>query len=637
MSVRPRPFGDAAACARDIAERLDGRVVLGLPLGIGKPLRVTNALYALAQGDLSLDIEIFTALTLVPPHAGNPLAERFLAHLRERLYPGYPTPAYERDRRAGQLPPNVRITEFYLAPGQLLGVGRAQRDYVSCNYTEVVDVLLGRGVNCVAQLVAPSADGNAFSLGSNPDLTLDLVDALAVHGRDCLLVAETNRTMPWFGADAEVEASFFDAVVDEPEKDYPLFAVPNRPVDLAAHAAGLNVAALVPDGGTLQIGIGSMGDAVAHALSLRHAHNAAFREMSNALDVDATDRELMPFETGLYAASEVFSDGIGALIRAGVIRREVSDDEAPDAPRILEAAFFLGSAGFYDWLRGLSGSERSRLLMTRVSKVNQLYGDERQRARQRRRARFINEAMMVTLGGAVVSDGLSELRVVSGIGGQYNFVAMAHALDDGRSIIVLPATRTSDGRTDSNIVWQYEHASIPRHLRDIVVTEYGVADLRGRTDRDVIAALLNICDSRFQDELLAAARDAGKIEPGYEIPRAYRDNLPERIERALGGEHAGLLPHFPLGSDFSDDEAKLAVAFGRLKAEASGTLGLLRRVLRPLPADAGQRHRGALQLLGLAEPASFRERIYRRVLLAALDAASADRPLVGGGRRSGTG
>ena len=62
----------------------------------------------------------------------------------------------------------------------------------------------------------------------------------------------------------------------------------------------------------------------------------------------------------------------------------------------------------------------------------------------------------------------------------------------------------------SNIRWDYGHTTIPRHLRDIVVTEYGVADLRGKSDRDVIAAMLAITDSRFQDELMRQAKDAGK-------------------------------------------------------------------------------------------------------------------------------
>jgi acyl-CoA hydrolase len=88
-------------------------------------------------------------------------------------------------------------------------------------------------------------------------------------------------------------------------------------------------------------------------------------------------------------------------------------------------------------------------------------------------------------------------------------VAQAFALPDARSIIMLRATRTVAGRTSSNIVWEYPETTIPRHLRDIVVTEYGIADLRGKSDRDTIAAMLSVADTRFQDELLQRAKHTG--------------------------------------------------------------------------------------------------------------------------------
>ena len=77
-------------------------------------------------------------------------------------------------------------------------------------------------------------------------------------------------------------------------------------------------------------------------------------------------------------------------------------------------------------------------------------------------------------------DGLANNQVISGVGGQFDFVDMAQKLDDGRSIILIRATRQSSGGVESNVVWNYGHITIPRHLRDIVVTEYGVADLRDR-------------------------------------------------------------------------------------------------------------------------------------------------------------
>src|SRR5260370_15258489 len=152
--------------------------------------------------------------------------------------------------------------------------------------------------------------------------------------------------------------------------------------------------------------------------------------------------------------------------------------------------------------------------------------------------------------------------------GQYNFSAQSCALADARSIMGLRETRGAKRRTPSTILWNYGHTTIARNLRDVVVTEYGIADLRGKTDRDVIAAMLAIADSRFQDELLRRAKDAGKIERGFELPAACRDNTPERIARALGGaREMVLLPPLPFGSDFTAAEARLMPAL-KLLADA---------------------------------------------------------------------
>ena len=135
--------------------------------------------------------------------------------------------------------------------------------------------------------------------------------------------------------------------------------------------------------------------------------------------------------------------------------------------------------------------------MTAVSKVNEIFSDVELEQRQHRQARFLDICMKMTLLGAVASDTLASGQVVSGVGGQYNFVAMAHALRQGRSIIMLKSTHDAHGRLESNILWDYAQCTIPRHLRDLVVTEYGIADLRGKQDWEVIAALLNISDSRY--------------------------------------------------------------------------------------------------------------------------------------------
>src|SRR5258708_25242350 len=102
---------------------------------------------------------------------------------------------------------------------------------------------------------------------------------------------------------------------------------------------------------------------------------------------------------------------------------------------------------------------------------------------------------------------------------------------------------------------------MPRHLRDVIVTEYGMADTRGKSDADVIAAVLGVADSRFQAELARQAKDAGKLPKSFEIPAAHRENFPERIASALKpAREAGLLPSFPFGSDFTDAEQRLIPA-----------------------------------------------------------------------------
>jgi acyl-CoA hydrolase len=296
-----------------------------------------------------------------------------------------------------------------------------------------------------------------------------------------------------------------------------------------------------------------------------------------------------------------------------VLKREVDG-------ALLHAAFFLGSRAFYRALREMPEAELAKLRMGPVSFVNELYGDEAAKRRARVKARFVNNAMMATLLGAVISDALENGQVVSGVGGQYNFVAQGFALADARSIIVLRATRTAKRRTTSTILWNYGHTTIPRHLRDVVVTEYGIADLRGKTDRDVIAAMLAIADSRFQDELLRRAKDAGKIEKSFELPAACRDNTPERIARALG-EARELLPPFPFGSDFTATEERLIPALELLRAASPIRLAglLVRGLFSSAPSGAV---RDCLARMSLAHPSGASEHVEAALLRAALEAPS---------------
>lgn len=583
-------FTDPEALAEAIIAKVGRRIVLGLPLGLGKANHVVNALFARAMADRSIHLHIFTALTLEPPRPKSALEAAFLGPVIERTLGGYPALAYAAVQRRDALPDNIQIDEFFFQAGTRLAVESAQRSYISANYTHAAGYLLDRGVNVVAQLVA--REGDRFSLSCNTDITLDLLAAKARGKADFLLVGQVNDSLPFMPGDGDLPASEFSHVLEG--CDFPLFAPPKEPITDAHYAIGFHAASLIPDGGTVQMGIGSISDAVAQALIVRHRDPAAFRDTLRRLSPGVTPQHAEPFERGLYAATEMFVDCLLDLWKAGVLKREVDG-------AVLHGGFFLGPRAFYEALRQMPAADRAKFQMQAISGINELYGDEAARRAARVDARFINTAMMVTLLGAVVSDGLEDGRVVSGVGGQYNFVAQAFALEDARSVITLDAVRGAGRKASSNVLWSYGHGTIPRHLRDIVVTEYGVADLRGRTDRDVIVALLAIADSRFQPALLEQAKASGKLERGYVLPPECGRNTSERLAEALAPvKAAGLAPLLPFGSDFDPLEESLLPTLGRLKAAQAEPAQLARLVLRGLKRDPAADP--ALKRLGLDRP-----------------------------------
>jgi acyl-CoA hydrolase len=714
----PRSFDDVAECVETTLSRVGPHIVLALPLGIGKPNPLANEFYRRVRRDPALTLKIFTALSLRAPPWHGELERRFLEPLAARLFGGGVPLDYVTALHGEGLPDNVEIVEFFLDPGALLNVAHSQRHYVSTNYTHVARDVAARGVNVIGQLIAKrSIEGRTeYSLGSNPDVTVDLLQHLAPQrqlGRDVVVIGEVNRQMPFMFGPAAVGAETFDFLVEHPRYDYDLFAPPNQRLSTVDFAIGLYGARLVRDGGTLQLGIGELGDAVVYGLQLRHQQNAEFREILQGLKaaerfggtLDAIG-EAAPFEAGLYACSEMFVDGFLDLYRSGVLRRRVYDDvriqqllneggserideaflaalagagfasplsaadfallqsigvfradcryadgrienaegqhaaaslDTAAARRallalcagrqltggvLLHGAFFLGPRGFYAALRDLPESECRQFSMSGVAFVNQLDGAEQAlKIAQRQHGRFINSSMMMTLLGAAVSDGLADGRVVSGVGGQYNFVAMAHALPEARSILTLRSTRAQGSSITSNILWNYGNTTIPRHLRDIVVTEYGVADLRGLTDQDVIAALLNIADSRFQDGLTRQAQAAGKLRPDYRIPDVHRNNTPRALEeRFMLARARGLFSEFPFGTDFTREEIILAKALKGLKDRTTGWPGVkaLMGAVTSRGVPAGLRP--YLERMSLGAPRTRQEWLWQRLLVQELRA-----------------
>ncbi len=620
MPPEPSYHSDPTALADAIIERTGGAIVMAIPLGLGKPNHIVNALVARATANPSIGLKIITALTLEQPSLSNEWDSRFLGPALQRLFGNYPPLTYAAALRDGSLPANIEVAEFFFLAGRWLGVPRAQQSYVCANYTDALGYILDRGVNVVAQLVAKRNTGNIdasaqYSLSCNPDLTPDLIEARREGHADFILAGQVNSELPFMSGAAAVGVHEFDFMLDSPATDFELFSTPKRPVSLADHAIGLHCAGLIRDSGTLQIGIGSIGDAVAYGVLLRHQRNDDFVRLTRSIRVsDApAGSEMTPFDAGLYGASEMLVDGFLALEAAGILKRRVDG-------AVVHAGFFLGPRDFYTALRDMTEERRARFAMMPVSFTNTLYGGVTQRRQARVHARFINSAMMATLLGAVISDGTEEGQAVSGVGGQFDFVQQAFALDGARSVITLNATRRTRGAVVSNIVWSYGHTTVPRQLRDVVVTEYGVAELRGRSDAEVVAAMLSVADSRFQDALLDSAKAAGKIDTAYRIPAEFRDNTPTRIQRALGAAKLeGLLPSFPFGTDFTDDEQRLLPALELLKQASASRFALARYALRGGLADRpSELHERALGRMRLSPASGPKEYLYRWLLHAAL-------------------
>jgi hypothetical protein len=188
---------------------------------------------------------------------------------------------------------------------------------------------------------------------------------------------------------------------------------------------------------------------------------------------------------------------------------------------------------------------------------------------------------------------------------------------------MLRSTRTSGGRVRSNILWNYGHTTIPRHLRDIYVTEYGIADLRGKSDEDCILAMLSICDARFQDDLARRAKDAGKLRADFVVPARWRRNTPESLASALQPlSNRGEFPLFPFGSDFSPEELGLLPALKKLREVTASKADLAVFLLESLLArGAGEAERPLLDRLGLMQVRGGREWFLKKLVTHALRSA----------------
>ncbi|MCB9493894.1 MAG: hypothetical protein H6681_00435 [Desulfobacteraceae bacterium] len=721
----PVVFNDPDKIADFVIEKAGKNIVLCMQLGLGKPNNIANALYRKAKSDPSIKLKIITALSLEPPGWSSDLERRFMEPLVERIWGGYVELDYARDVRLRQIPPNIEVCEFFYKAGAFMSNNHMQQNYVSANYTHAARDVLANGANVAGALLsAREIDGcMKYSVSCNGDTAIDAIELMREKEKNdpsykSVVIGEINKNLPFMYGDAVVDPSDFDAILEGPQSDFTLFGAPKESINATDYMIGIHASTLIPDGATLQIGIGSLGDAIAYGLITRHKENDKYSEFLKDAGVLERYGDLIErvggydsFDKGIYGSTEMMVDSFVDLYKNDVMRRRCYDDEyiqqlvneevfnnykvTPEGlvrlvkdgavpPKLndkavdylkyfgilkddvvldgdslkcggqefssdlrdssnlkdvvenclgtdlkhgywIHAGFFLGPRALYKTLNEMSEEERALINMTSVLNVNQLYANnsyssEKLKVLQRQKGRFINAGLMVSINGAIASDGLDNGKVVSGIGGQYNFVCLAHALKDARGAIMIRSTRESGGQVNSNVVYNYGHCSVPRHLRDIVITEYGIADLRSKSDKFVIKEILNVCDSRFQNGLLEKAKQYGKIESDYKIPSQYTQNYPEKLEKLIASHREkGLFPLFPFGTDFTDEEVAIGKALKMFKAKADKSkASIIPGIFKAFTSAVPQGAKPYLERLSLDNPGDFKEKLLQKIVISAL-------------------
>jgi acyl-CoA hydrolase len=710
-------YEDVQKCVDEVINYVGKDITFGMTLALGKPVLFINELYRRAKEDPDIKLKIVTSLALEKPKGHTDLEKRFLKPLADRVFAGVPEFDYMLDFRAGKLPSNVEFFENFSKAGGYLHDPLPQQNHISCNYTHAARDAIDFGLNVFGQLIGyREIEGKTmYSMACNPDICIEGIQSLKdqrTQGKKVAIIGEANKNMPFMYGDAVVEADTYDIILQGSPYDYALFAPPKDAVSLSDHMMGINVSTLVKDGGTIQVGIGALGDAIVAGLIMRNEHNDLYQEILEKAGIMKRYENLITkwgntgiFKQGLYGASEMFVDAFMQMYKNKIIKRKVFESiplmklintgklSADNIPadiidnliamkaihtklkpkdfaflteygilkngleykdgfiidgevrysadmhdeqnrvqikkllgkellggQVILGAFFIGPKAFYQALNDMSEEERQLFGMSGVEKVNQLYGGEELRALQRKDARFVNTGMVASVLGAIASDGLEDGRIVSGMGGQYNFVAMAHALPDARLIMMIKSTKGSGKTLKSNIVFSYGHCTVTRHMRDIIVTEYGIADVRGKPDKEVIARIINIADSRFQQQLLDQAKKAGKIPMDYEIPDEYRNNTPEKITALLKSyQRQGHFQPFPFGTDLTIEEMVLGGSLKAFKGLANGyplkmVKGLLLELFKPIPQSTHH----YLERMNLLQPTSIKEKILRKTVVFAI-------------------
>jgi len=327
------------------------------------------------------------------------------------------------------------------------------------SYFSEMPMLINRGLmpaDVVFAMASPMDEYGYFSLSLGPDYTM------AAIAKARAVVLEVNPNVPFANGACHIHISKVTALT---ESNDPLLEVGLPKIGPVQEAIGKYVADMIPNGATLQIGYGGIPDAV--VMQLTHKH-----------------------DLGIH--TEMIGDGIMTLVEAGVVnnsKKNVNNGK-------MLATFALGSNKLYRFMH-----RNPSLEMHPVDITNDPY-----LAGQNDNLHCINATMQIDFMGQCGSESLGAVPY-SGTGGQSDFVRAANRSNGGKAFIVLPATAKDD--TISRIVPTLSagtHVSTSKNDINYVVTEYGVAQLRGKTAKQRCEALIGIAHPNFRSELREAAK-----------------------------------------------------------------------------------------------------------------------------------
>ena len=354
---------------------------------------------------------------------------------------------------------SFRHRALFLGENARAAVREGRADYTPIFLSEIPGLFRNGAlpIDVALIMVSPPDEHGYCSFGPEVGVTKPAAQAARV------IIAEVNPQVPRVYGDTFIHLSKLDAII---ETDYPLATMPRAPFSDVFLKIGAHVAAMIPDDATLQLGIGAIPDAVLHHLrDKRHL--------------------------GLH--SELFSDGVIALIESGVITGEKKTLH----PGKVVAGMALGSLALYEFIR-----DNALIELHPTDYVNDPFI-----IAQHDNMVAINSAIEVDLTGQVCADSICT-QFYSGIGGQVDFIRGAARSRGGKPIIALQATAKNDSL--SRIVPQLKPgAGVVTSRGDVhyVVTEYGTASLHGKSIRERARALINIAHPNFREELERYARE----------------------------------------------------------------------------------------------------------------------------------